>query len=51
VVLEGGDTDTNAAVAGAALGARFGIEAIPERWISSVRDADKIAGLAVKLVG
>lgn len=32
VVEAGGDTDTNGAVAGAVLGARFGVEAIPQRW-------------------
>ncbi|MDE0207222.1 MAG: ADP-ribosylglycohydrolase family protein, partial [Candidatus Tectomicrobia bacterium] len=32
VVNAGGDTDTNGAVAGAVLGARFGLEAIPKRW-------------------
>lgn len=32
VVEAGGDTDTNGAVAGAVLGARFGIDAIPARW-------------------
>lgn len=32
VVEAGGDTDTNGAVVGALLGARFGVEAIPERW-------------------
>ena len=32
VVEAGGDTDTNGAVAGALLGARFGVRAIPERW-------------------
>lgn len=32
VVEAGGDTDTNGAVAGAVLGARFGIDAIPQRW-------------------
>ena len=39
VVSAGGDTDTNGAVAGAVLGARFGCRAIPPRW----RDA--VAGL------
>ena len=39
VVEAGGDTDTNGAIAGAALGARFGIAAIPQRW------RDRIAGL------
>ena len=32
IVSAGGDTDTNAAPAGAALGARFGLEGIPPRW-------------------
>ena len=31
-MLLGGDTDTNAAIAGALLGARFGFEAIPKEW-------------------
>jgi ADP-ribosylglycohydrolase len=31
-VGRGGDTDTNAAIAGALLGAAFGAEAIPEQW-------------------
>ncbi len=32
VIEAGGDTDTNGAVAGALLGARFGLGAIPQRW-------------------
>ena len=32
VVEAGGDTDTNGAVVGAMLGARFGLGAIPRRW-------------------
>ena len=32
IVEAGGDTDTNGAVAGALLGARFGIDAVPARW-------------------
>ncbi len=32
VVSAGGDTDTNGAVAGAVLGARFGLKAIPRGW-------------------
>ena len=31
-VEAGGDTDTNGAIVGAVLGARFGLAAIPERW-------------------
>ena len=32
IVLSGGDADTNAAVAGAILGAKFGICHIPDAW-------------------
>ena len=38
VVNAGGDTDTNGAVAGAVLGARFGLEAIPRRWRDRVAE-------------
>ena len=34
IVLSGGDADTNAAVAGAILGTKFGISQIPEEWKS-----------------
>lgn len=40
-VNAGGDTDTNGAVAGALLGARFGAGAIPARWLDALeRRAD-----------
>ena len=32
IILSGGDADTNAAVAGAILGAKFGLDQIPEEW-------------------
>lgn len=35
-IMEGGDTDTNAAVCGALLGAVHGIGAVPERWRETV---------------
>ena len=38
VVNAGGDTDTNGAVAGAVLGARFGLDAIPRRWRDQVAE-------------
>ena len=38
IVSAGGDTDTNAAPAGAALGARFGLVAIPQRWRDAVAE-------------
>ncbi|MCU0224450.1 MAG: ADP-ribosylglycohydrolase family protein [Acidobacteria bacterium] len=46
VVSLGGDTDTNGAVAGAALGARFGARAIPARWIERLRDPQRLIELA-----
>lgn len=36
VIHEGGDADTNAAVAGALLGARFGYNSIPSSWINGL---------------
>jgi ADP-ribosylglycohydrolase len=35
-VMHGGDTDTNAVIAGALLGAVHGRRAIPERWVAAV---------------
>lgn len=35
-VMQGGDTDTNAAICGALLGAVYGLEAVPERWRTTV---------------
>ena len=54
IVSAGGDTDTNAAPAGAALGARFGLEGIPQRWrnrIAELReDREPIEPYADRLV-
>lgn len=36
VLARGGDTDTNAAIVGAALGAKYGLSALPERWVDAV---------------
>lgn len=38
IVNAGGDTDTNAAPAGAALGARFGLGGIPAGWSTRVAE-------------
>ena len=35
-VMRGGDTDTNAAICGALLGAVWGIDAIPAQWTNAV---------------
>ncbi|MBI5275466.1 MAG: ADP-ribosylglycohydrolase family protein [Burkholderiales bacterium] len=36
IVHEGGDADSNGAVAGALLGARFGLAGIPPRWVEGL---------------
>jgi len=46
----GGDTDTNAAVAGALMGARDGEQAIPVRWLEAIPGTDRIRELAEHLV-
>ena len=53
VVGLGGDTDTNAAVAGALLGARHGRDAIPSAWFDRLADGEAIdaeAGALASLV-
>jgi ADP-ribosylglycohydrolase len=42
-VAYGGDTDTNAAIAGALLGAAVGREGIPQRWIFAVLSCRPLA--------
>ena len=44
-VMRGGDTDTNAAITGALLGAVYGSNAIPERWVNAVLNCRPAAGL------
>jgi ADP-ribosyl-[dinitrogen reductase] hydrolase len=43
-VMRGGDTDTNAAIAGALLGACHGIDAIPQQWRDTVLNCRPEAG-------
>ena len=49
LVNSGGDTDTNGALAGAVLGARYGASAIPLRWTSHVVQRERLADLADRL--
>jgi ADP-ribosyl-[dinitrogen reductase] hydrolase len=51
VVARGGDTDTNGAVAGALLGAKFGKRAIPPRWLDVLAAGPELAALAEQLYG
>jgi ADP-ribosyl-[dinitrogen reductase] hydrolase len=48
-VNRGGDTDTIGAVAGAVAGARFGVDALPERWLSAIDERQRLAQLAAEL--
>ena len=50
VVSLGGDTDTNAAVAGALLGALVGKEGLPAEWLERLRDREAIRSEAEALV-
>jgi ADP-ribosyl-[dinitrogen reductase] hydrolase len=50
VTNAGGDADTNGAVAGALLGARSGVEALPQRWLERVRGRAELEALADALV-
>jgi ADP-ribosyl-[dinitrogen reductase] hydrolase len=50
VVSLGGDTDTNAAVAGALVGAAVGVDGLPRDWLSALADADTIRSEAQALV-
>lgn len=46
----GGDTDTNGAVAGAILGARFGASQIPKRWLARLEHRIELERLAMRLL-
>ena len=45
VVRLGGDADTNGAVAGALLGARFGAGSIPREWLRSLQGKEELLSL------
>ncbi len=45
-VMRGGDTDTNAAISGALLGAVYGRDAVPARWINCLLNCRPVAGQA-----
>ncbi|MCZ2101174.1 MAG: ADP-ribosylglycohydrolase family protein [Chitinophagales bacterium] len=42
VINEGGDADTNACVAGSILGAKFGYNAIPKKYIDGLRNKEQL---------
>lgn len=49
VIRWGHDTDTNGAIAGGLLGARYGLAAIPARWVRRLEWADWLIGAADRL--
>jgi ADP-ribosyl-[dinitrogen reductase] hydrolase len=51
VVSRGGDTDTNGCIAGALLGAKFGKNQVPERWLAKLKAAPELGSLASSLYG
>ena len=51
VVRIGGDTDTNGAIAGGLLGARDGIEKIPERWLEKLQFRKEFEEVALRILG
>ena len=50
IIHQGGDADTNAAVAGAILGARFGYDALPARWLEGLHRKDWLMDQANQLI-
>lgn len=49
VVNCGGESPLLGSVAGALLGARFGVDAIPQRWLDQLEDRIKLAGMAQRM--
>lgn len=49
VVSRGGDSDVNGGIAGALLGARFGINAVPERWTKSTHATSRVLDAATRI--
>jgi ADP-ribosyl-[dinitrogen reductase] hydrolase len=49
-VNSGGDTDTVGAITGAVAGARFGADAIPDRWTAEIEDVDRLEQVAQALL-
>ncbi|GAB4322862.1 MAG: hypothetical protein Kow0069_27810 [Promethearchaeota archaeon] len=49
IIIKGGNADTNAAVAGNLLGAKFGAGGIPSRWRRGLAGADVVVRVAADL--
>ncbi len=45
----GDDADTSGAITGQLAGAHYGIQGIPNRWLTTLHDADYITSMATQL--
>jgi ADP-ribosylglycohydrolase len=50
IIHEGGDADTNGAIAGSILGAKYGYSSIPEKWITGLIDKTKLEQLTTAFI-
>lgn len=50
IVNQGGDADTNGAVAGGILGAKFGFSGLPKDWVEGLANKEKLDSLFDELV-
>jgi ADP-ribosylglycohydrolase len=50
IINEGGDADTNAAVAAALLGAKYGYDAIPTKWSEKLKGRDVLEAKTQQLI-
>jgi ADP-ribosylglycohydrolase len=50
VINEGGDADTNGAVAGAVLGAKLGFSQIPKRWVEGLKNREALDDKIQRLI-
>jgi ADP-ribosylglycohydrolase len=46
VINKGGDADTNGAVTGALMGAKYGFNALPKRWVEGLVNLDRVIAAA-----
>jgi len=42
IINEGGDADTNGCIAASVLGAKFGFDTIPKRWVNGIYNVAEI---------
>jgi ADP-ribosylglycohydrolase len=50
IINEGGDADTNGCIAASVLGAKFGFDAIPKRWVEGIYNVEEIEDRVERLL-